>query len=329
MEPKIWNPGELAQRDACPLCKTPAPSQTLVSRRDSLGVKRCAVCQVLFVDPVPVAEALRRCYGAGYFQESTSSQPFGSSRDYFSPDASVAGHGYSDIASRLSLRNKSVLEIGCATGALLYRLQAERPARLVGIDISDVAVSFGKKRYGLDLRCTTLGDAGFSESEFDVILMLDVVEHVFDPERFFAEAIRCLKVGGAVFLRTPNANSYDVAGVSWTYLHSGLEHVQYLSYETISWLAKNYGLAVDELWSEGCPAILPYRRFHRSRLLRLLWEPRTIIANAYYRWKQRTLAAKGLGADFFAVLRKPNCTLTFPSDESVESSSPMSDPSIS
>jgi len=161
------------------------------------------------------------------------------------------------------------------------------------------------------LRFTTLENARFSESEFDLILMIDVIEHVLDPAAFFAEAVRCLRSGGAVLLRTPNADSYDASGSRWTYLHCGLEHVQYLSNRTLNWLATGQGMIPEETWSEGCPSLLPYDRFHRSRLVRLVREPRTILANAFYRyrWKMRTLPLRGLGADLFAVLRKATCEL--------------------
>src|SRR5947209_5745862 len=89
----IWNPADLARRDTCPLCATPADGRVVVYRRDSLGIKRCPACRLLFVDPVPAPEALQRCYGLGYFRAGMANQAFGSTRDYFAADATVAGCG--------------------------------------------------------------------------------------------------------------------------------------------------------------------------------------------------------------------------------------------
>jgi SAM-dependent methyltransferase len=187
---------------------------------------------------------------------------------------------------------------------LLHRLGNQQPLRRIGIDISRAAVALGRNLYDLDLRCTTLEKAGFPDCEFHLIVMIDVIEHVARPAEFFAEAVRCLRNDGAIFLRTPNADSYKAALGRWVYLYSGLEHVQYLSHESVKWLAGHHRMVLEELWSEGCPSLLPYKSFHPSRLLRLMREPATILGNAFYRWTLRKLPCQGLGADFFAVMRK-------------------------
>jgi SAM-dependent methyltransferase len=302
----LWRQHELVQREACPVCGLSVDSPALGYRSDLLGMKRCSGCSTLLVDPVPNEEALKRCYGEGYFDGRDGDHGVGSNaRDYFVDGAGVAAREHAEVVRRLPLRGKTVLEVGCATGALLHRLQNEGPSRCVGIDISQAAIDYGKKHYGLELRCSTFEDAGFSNAEFDLILMLDVIEHVPRPQQFFGEAVRCLKDGGAIFLRTPNADSYRVTGDQWNYTFCGLEHIQYLSRGTMEWLARRYGMVLSEFWTEGCPSCLPYARFHPSRLVRLVREPRTILTNAMRRWRGRGLPGQGMGLDFFAVLQKP------------------------
>ncbi len=302
-----WKPRELVRREECPLCGTAVNGRLLGHRSDSLGVKQCPGCSLLLVDPVPTDEALKRCYDEGYFDGRGADQGIGSSaRDYFAQGTEVVTREFAEVTGRLALRGKAILEVGCATGALLHRLGDEEPSRRVGIDISGAAIAYGKEHYRLDLRCTTLEESGFSDSEFDVILMLDVVEHVPRARQFLSDAVRCLKDGGAIFLRTPNADSYRVAGDQWNYLFCGLEHIQYLSPGTVRWFAQRHGLVLEDFWTEGCPSCLPYKRFHPSRVVRLVREPRTILTNAVRRWRSRELPRQGMGLDFFAVLRKPD-----------------------
>ena len=76
-----------------------------------------------------------------------------------------------------------ILELGCGTGDLLAALE---PAHGVGIDISDVAVAEGRRRYpGLDLRCGDIEDAatlGSVEGPFDFILLADTIGDLEDVE---------------------------------------------------------------------------------------------------------------------------------------------------
>src|SRR5262249_44313263 len=83
--------------------------------------------------------------------------------------------------------NSEVLDIGCSTGYVAEELQKRRNCRVTGIDILPLhRVRAQLLRYlQIDLsqddhRLVAL----LKESRFDVILMLDVVEHLSHPEKF-------------------------------------------------------------------------------------------------------------------------------------------------
>ncbi len=48
----------------------------------------------------------------------------------------------------------------------------------------------------------------FSDDSFDVIVSDNVLEHVADPEKFYAEIARVLKKGGVFIAKTPNKHHY-------------------------------------------------------------------------------------------------------------------------
>src|SRR5262249_47992550 len=153
--------------------------------------------------------ALMRCYGPEYFERGKMLSRIGPSFDYKQPEADIfAGRvrGYAEISSNFELDGKAVLEVGCATGALLQSLRKHNPAVLIGVDIAEQQVLYGRERFGLDLRCTTLEKAGFTDGQFDLIIMLDVIEHAWNTRTFFGAAARCLKEGGAVLIGTPDAD---------------------------------------------------------------------------------------------------------------------------
>jgi SAM-dependent methyltransferase len=69
-------------------------------------------------------------------------------------------------------------------------------------------------------------DARFPAGGFDVVTMIELIEHVAAPEVFLQSAARWLRPGGVLYLTTPNANSINrhVLGLTWSII-SPPEHV--------------------------------------------------------------------------------------------------------
>lgn len=77
------------------------------------------------------------------------------------------------------VRPRSVCDVGCGSGGFLAELRREWPdARAIGYDISPDAVQVAQELHGdVDVR---LGDAAESRERFDLVLLMDVLEHVED-----------------------------------------------------------------------------------------------------------------------------------------------------
>lgn len=89
-----------------------------------------------------------------------------------------------------------LLDIGC--GRKPYRDLA-RAKRYVGIDVDTAATrALAAADFYFDGR-----ELPFPEASFDAVLSSQVLEHVFTPEKFLAEAHRVLRPGGKLLLATP------------------------------------------------------------------------------------------------------------------------------
>ncbi|MEM1111267.1 MAG: bifunctional 2-polyprenyl-6-hydroxyphenol methylase/3-demethylubiquinol 3-O-methyltransferase UbiG [Pseudomonadota bacterium] len=127
-----------------------------------------------------------------------------------------------DPASEASLKGLRVLDVGCGAG-LLSESMAVRGAEVTGVDPAErnIAIARGHaEEHGLDIdyRCGSVEalDCG----DFDVVLNMEVVEHVDDLHVFMSRCGELTAVGGLQFVATINRNP-----LSWLVAIFGAEYV--------------------------------------------------------------------------------------------------------
>ncbi len=121
------------------------------------------------------------------------------------------------------LNNVKILDIGCGGGLISVPMK-RLGANVVGIDASlkniKVAKTYSKKN-NLNIKyiCSSPEKLKIKD-KFDVILMLEIVEHVDDIEIFIREGSKFLKKNGLIFLATLNKTlkSYIFAIVGAEYI---------------------------------------------------------------------------------------------------------------
>ncbi|MDK3071739.1 bifunctional 2-polyprenyl-6-hydroxyphenol methylase/3-demethylubiquinol 3-O-methyltransferase UbiG [Sedimentitalea sp. JM2-8] len=129
----------------------------------------------------------------------------------------IAGEFDRDLTAQAPFRGLRILDIGCG-GGLLAEPMARLGAGVVGADAAErnipvARVHAAQSGLEIDYRHTTaetLADAG---EQFDVVLNMEVVEHVSDPLAYLTACRTLLKPGGLHICSTINRNakSYMVA----------------------------------------------------------------------------------------------------------------------
>lgn len=118
---------------------------------------------------------------------------------------------HSHIAEKISslkiAKNASVLDLGCGTGAFLARLGELGYTSLNGMDIALPeknldGINF--KEFDLDAR-----DMPYSDASLDLIVSVEVFEHIENMGFLVKEIARILTPRGFLIITTPNVNSIE------------------------------------------------------------------------------------------------------------------------
>jgi len=101
-----------------------------------------------------------------------------------------------------------ILDIGCG-GGLLCEPMARLGAEVVGVDPSETNIEVARlhaaeSRVTVDYRASTAEDLADAGEKFDVVLNMEVVEHVADVGLFVARCAEMVKPGGLMFVATIN-----------------------------------------------------------------------------------------------------------------------------
>ncbi len=132
-----------------------------------------------------------------------------------------------EIGAHVPMAGARVLDVGCQTGALSVAM-SERGAHVTGIDVDAPLVHGAAIRarcYGIDGEFVAgVAEAlPFDEETFDLVTLIDVLEHVRDIVATLDECVRVLRPGGALYLQGPNRWSprwflrdphYEMLGIS-------------------------------------------------------------------------------------------------------------------
>ena len=120
-----------------------------------------------------------------------------------------------DIKSKEPFKGLNILDIGCG-GGLLCEPMARLGAKVVGVDAAERNIPVAKahanrSNLSIDYKVGTAEGLVESGSKFDVVLNMEVVEHVADPLSYLTSCRQLLEKGGLMICSTINRNPKSFA----------------------------------------------------------------------------------------------------------------------
>ena len=222
----------------CPMCGGNAPIPSPYCD-EPFRVVRCGSCRLWYLSPRLTAEAMSVFYrGESYFSGKDTGYA-----DYRKQEKSLRltfRRLLRKISSQGAIRDR-LLEVGSGLGYFLDEARGYFQYRS-GIELSPEAA-----KCAADLSGATMYDSVSalpSEAQFDCIVALHVIEHIYEPVAFLRQLARHLAPGGILVLAAPDMGSFwrHAMGRYWPSFKYP-EHVSFFDSRTLARLISEAGFS--------------------------------------------------------------------------------------
>ncbi|GHV12091.1 hypothetical protein FACS189491_04460 [Spirochaetia bacterium] len=230
---------------------------------------RCARCGLVQMNPQPLLKAIRSRYQEGHGNDYLSYELANEASFLRLQELALADAGFDEIEAALKNRTRPadeqtqagqftqpgqparprVLDIGCATGALLANLM-KRGWTCAGVEISPSA-EYARRERNLDVRSLPLEENHFPGSSFDLVLASHLIEHLNNPAAFVKEVYRILAPGGYFLVTTPNISGFQARLFKSRWRSAIFDHLYLFSVKTLSRLLAEKGFTIERVRTWG------------------------------------------------------------------------------
>jgi len=187
------------------------------------NVVTCGRCGFAYADGLPSQDAFDEYYSAAskyeYHQRDGEESEFDRVR-------------MSDIADMviplIPSPDAHILDIGCATGRLLYLLKERGFAHVAGLDPSPACAEAARRLYGVQVRRGSMTEFPELDAPSDLVILIGVLEHIRDLDSAMRRIRSVVAESGVVYVEVPNAIGFD----RWPnapFQDFSIEHINFFS----------------------------------------------------------------------------------------------------
>ncbi len=236
----------------CKLCKN-QELRVLNGYEDAGELVRCSRCGMVFANLIPSESILAEHYGGyGMFAglSETTIKRYNELLDKF---------------EKFRVTNK-ILDVGCGEGFFLEQAK-KRGWEVHGTEYAPQYVE-ACKRKDINMHTGVLDLENYQLGSFDVIVSIEVIEHLLYPVQELEKFFKLLRSDGLAFLTTPNFNSFSrrMQGKNWSVI-SYPDHLNYFTPRTLDQAMRITGFNNGKINTAGISI---------SRLQQALFRKKTI-----------------------------------------------------
>jgi len=210
----------------------------------------CPTCVTIFINPMPVSK-LAEIYPSNYYSFLETKKSLAHKVKEYLDDRLFGG-----LLNKIEGSSLKVLDVGGGSGWLLDNIKKldKRVQFTQVVDIDKEAQHIAEKN-GHHYFHGTIEDFE-SDEKFDLVLMLNLIEHISDPKQTLDKIEGMLNPGGIVLIKTPNIESWDARlfkNSYWGGLHCP-RHWILFSQKSFRHLLNDSNLSINYLkYTQGAP----------------------------------------------------------------------------
>ncbi len=182
---------------SCYMCGADEPRP--VGRKEGLEVVECGRCGFFYVNPRMPADKLAELYDRSYWYQRMQLHGYPNIVDRAGHDYRLAVARWEALAERKPTGR--YLDVGCSNGAMVRRAD-ELGYEAYGLELDADIAALARDATGRPIFEGPLGSHHFEDGHFDVISILDVFEHLYDPRTELKELKRVLADDGLLVIET-------------------------------------------------------------------------------------------------------------------------------
>ena len=198
----------------------------------TLALRRCCTCDFIFAEGEEL-ENLTCLY------EQLTDPEYEKSQD----TRALQMKWLISVAHKIRPQAVSVLDVGAGTGLLVAEAR-RRGLDAIGVEPSRVLVEVARSQNAVQVLAGTFPHPQLAGRLFDLIFLVDVIEHVRNPLELLRNCGKALSPGGAIVLVTPDVFSFTARIVGKRWWHFRLAHVGYFSKRSLAAITWAAGLTV-------------------------------------------------------------------------------------
>lgn len=244
----------LGKKNLCPICgKSYFQVDKIISRNKSKTYRRCSTCNMIYLSWSYEKE---KSYEKSYFFEEYQKQYGKTYTEDFDSIKKQCIRRLGEIKSIAgNLKNKTVLDIGCAYGPFLSAAN-DFEMNPFGTDISQDAVNYVQEKLHIPAsfsnfpQINTTDDFGLEQ--FDLVTMWYVIEHFRNLDSVLRKVSGIVKQGGYFAFSTPSAEGVSAKmNTQEFFIQSPSDHFSLWEPSKAEKVLKKYGFKVVKIVSTG------------------------------------------------------------------------------